>query len=158
MDKELMHAFTRRLSQCNKGEMIVITYEICFAYLEDAKQGYKAEEHGDFKQGILRAQRVLRELMGSLDFKYPIAGNLYQLYRYCNMQLSETLFKNSLSGVKEAEKVLRPLYSSFVEAAKQDTSEPLMQNIQQVYAGMTYGKGELTENYLENDVHRGFLV
>ena len=158
MDKELMHAFTRRLSQCNKGEMIVITYEIGFAYLDDAKDAYKAGNHRDFKQGILKSQRVLRELMDSLDFKYKIAGNLYQLYRYCSMELSETLFKNNLSGVEETEKVLRPLYNSFVEAAKQDHSEPLMQNIQQVYAGMTYGKGELTENYLENDVHRGFLV
>ena len=158
MDKELMHAFTRRLSQCNKGEMIVITYEIGFAYLDDAKDAYKAGNHRDFKQGILKSQRVLRELMDSLDFKYKISENLYQLYRYCSMQLSETLYKNNLSGLEETEKVLRPLYHSFVEAAKQDHSEPLMQNIQQVYAGMTYGKGELTENYLENDVHRGFLV
>lgn len=158
MDKELMHDFTRRLSQCNKGEMIVITYEICFAYLDDAKQAYDADNHGEFKQGILRSQRVLRQLMGALDFKYQISGNLYQLYRYCSMQLSKTLYKNTLSGVEETEKVLRPLYNSFAEAAKQDHSEPLMRNIQQVYAGMTYGKGELTENYLENDIHRGFLV
>lgn len=158
MDKELMHAFTRRLSQCNKGEMIVITYEICFTYLDDARKAYKEDRHEEFKQGILRSQRVLRQLMGSLDFKHKISGNLYQLYRYCSTQLSETLYKNELTGLEEAEKVLRPLYSSFVEAAKQDHSEPLMQNIQQVYAGMTYGKGELTENYLENDVHRGFLV
>ena len=106
---------------------------------------------------MLKMQRNLNPSL-SIQGKYKISENLYQLYRYCSMQLSETLYKNNLSGLEETEKVLRPLYHSFVEAAKQDHSEPLMQNIQQVYAGMTYGKGELTENYLENDVHRGFLV
>ena len=158
MDKELKQIFTRRLSQCNKGEMIVITYEIGFAYLNDAEKAYKEGNHEAFKEGILKSQKVLRQLIGALDFKYKISSNLYQLYQYCNRILSVTLYKNNLSGIEEARKVLTPLYNSFVEAAKQDTSEPLMQNTQQVYAGMTYGKGELTENYLNNDNHRGFLV
>ena len=33
-----------------------------------------------------------------------------------------------------------------------------MSNAQQVYAGMTYGKGQLTENYMEIDTHRGFFA
>ena len=31
MDSEQKKGFTRRLSQCNSGEMIVIIYDICFA-------------------------------------------------------------------------------------------------------------------------------
>lgn len=34
---------------------------------------------------------------------------------------------------------------SFEEIAKQDTSGPVMENSQQVYAGLTYGKGSLNE-------------
>ena len=36
MDNELKQDFTRRLSQCNKGEMIVIIYDIYFAYTKEA--------------------------------------------------------------------------------------------------------------------------
>ena len=57
----------------------------------------------------------------------------------------------------EAEKILRRLYGSFVEVARQDTSEPLMRNTQQVYAGMTYGRASLNENYIDDD-QRGFFV
>ena len=32
MENELKKDFTRRLSQCNSGEMIVIIYDIFFAY------------------------------------------------------------------------------------------------------------------------------
>ena len=39
----------------------------------------------------------------------------------------------------------------------QDTSGPVMQNVQQVYAGLTYGKGTLNETYLNvQDYNRGF--
>ena len=157
MDKELMHAFTRRLSQCNKGEMIVITYEIGFAYLNDAEKAYKEGNHEAFKEGILKSQKVLRQLIGALDFKYKISSNLYQLYQYCNRILSVTLYKNNLSGIEEARKVLTPLYNSFVEAAKQDTSEPLMQNTQQVFAGYTYGRNDVNSSSNENP-SRGFFV
>ena len=44
------------------------------------------------------------------------------------------------------------------EVAKQDTSEPLMHNTQQVYAGMTYGKEQLNENFQESDTSRGFFA
>ena len=33
MDNELKKDFTRRLSQCNSGEMIVIIYDIFFAVI-----------------------------------------------------------------------------------------------------------------------------
>ena len=46
----------------------------------------------------------------------------------------------------------------FAEAAKKDTSAPLMRNTQQVYAGITYGKNDINENYTESDNKRGFLV
>ena len=48
-------------------------------------------------------------------------------------------------------------HAGFTEAAKSDASAPLMQNVQKVYAGMTYGRSTLNEN-LMNDNNRGFLA
>ena len=56
-------------------------------------------------------------------------------------QLAKTLYENRLDRFEEAESIMRKLYSSFVKVAELDTSEPIMSNTQQVYAGMTYGKG-----------------
>ena len=50
------------------------------------------------------------------------------------------------------------LYTSFLEVAKQDKSAPLMKNTQQVYAGMTYARGAVNEDYMDVDSHRGFFV
>ena len=53
---------------------------------------------------------------------------------------------------------MRRLYGAFVEAAKQDQSEPVMKNTQQVYAGMTYARCALNEDFVDNGNQRGFLV
>ena len=51
------------------------------------------------------------------------------------------------------------LKAAFEEVAKQDTSEPLMENTQQVYAGLTYGKGSLNEVLMSRDEYnRGYRV
>lgn len=157
MDNELKQDFTRRLSQCNKGEMIVIIYDIFFAYAEDVRKAWQIQNTVAFKAGIRNTQRVLDELIGALDFQYEISQTLYSLYIYCKQILSKTLYENRLDHLDETETIMKRLYSSFVEVAKQDTSEPLMSNTQQVYAGITYGRNTLNEN-LVNDNQRGFWV
>lgn len=68
------------------------------------------------------------------------------------------MYENRLDGVQEAEHIMHRLYTSFVEVAKQDESAPLMKNTQQVYAGMTYARGAVNEDYMDVDSHRGFFV
>ena len=83
MENELKKDFTRRLSQCNSGEMIVIIYDIFFAYVDDIRQAHCKGDHDGQKDAIRNAQSVLDELIGSLNFSYPISHNLYKLYMFC---------------------------------------------------------------------------
>ncbi|MEE0596078.1 MAG: flagellar protein FliS [Agathobacter sp.] len=158
MDNSLKQDFTRRLSQCNSGGMIVIIYEIGFAYMHDARKAYESDNHDEMKASIRKAQKVLDELIGSLNFAYEISNNLYSLYMFCKNELARVLYENRLDGLEEAEKIMRRLYHSFAEAAKSDTSAPIMSNTQQIYAGMTYGRNQLNENDMNYDNQRGFLV
>lgn len=157
MDNELKQIFTRRLSQCNRGEMIVIIYDIYFAYEKDICDAFSSSNYEAFKASIHKAQDTLQELMKSLDFSYPIAKELYPLYQYCYKQLARAIYEYRLDGVNDAGRIMKRLYSSFAEAARQDTSEPLMSNVQQVYAGMTYGRQDLNESCID-DNKRGFFV
>lgn len=157
MDNELKQDFTRRLSQCNQGGMIVIIYDIFFAYTEDAKRAWKGSEREEYKKAIRNAQRALDELIQALDLSYELARTLRPLYVYCKEALARTLYENRLDALEEAESIMKRLYESFVKVAELDTSQPIMSNTQQVYAGMTYGKTSLNENLI-NDNHRGFFV
>lgn len=157
MDNQPKGDFTRRLSQCNAGGMIVIIYDIFFAYVDDAKKAKEQDVREDFKAGIRGATNTLDELIYALDFKYELSSTLYSLYHYCKEILAKAMYEYRNDRVLEAEKIMGKLYESFKEVSKLDNSEPIMSNTQQVYAGMTYGKHDLNENYIENN-SRGFLA
>lgn len=157
MTQEKIQEFTRRLSQCNKSEMVLINYEIAFTFMDDAKEALNQNNHDEFKNNIQRAQKSVLELKKALNLDFEIAKNLNEIYIYVNKKLSESLYKQESEQIDEARGLLDRLYESFAVAAKEDTSEPLMENAQKVVAGMTYGKDDLTETYT-NDSNRGFLV
>lgn len=158
MKQEQKQTFTRRITQCNKGGMIVIIYDILFAYIEDAKEAYQKESYEEMKTALTKAQLAADELIGALDFHYPIAKELYPLYIFVKEAFAKTIIKNNLTELDGAEAVLKDLYEAFVKAAAQDTSEPLMRNTQQVYAGMTYGRNDLTETFRDSETSRGFFA
>ena len=158
MDDNRKQEFTRRISTSNRGQMIVVIYDICFAYMEEASAYIEGQNMQEAKQSIKNADRVIAQLQSSLDFKYPIAMELYPLYTFARKELMSTLYMRSTEGIEHAKKVLNNLYLGFVQAAKSDDSEPLMHNTQQVYAGITYGKEQLNENYQEPDTSRGFFA
>ncbi|MGN0348842.1 MAG: flagellar protein FliS [Roseburia sp.] len=157
MKKEQMQDFTRRISRCNRSELVVILYEVLFAHLADAKEAYRDEDWGEFKEALRRSERTIRELMGALDFSYGLANELGSIYVFCKETLAKAMYKRNLDEIDLAEELMRKLYEAFVEVAKQDTSDPLMSNTQQVYAGYTYGREDV-DTYQEFDASRGFFV
>ena len=158
MTQEKKQEFTRRLTCCNRGEMIVIMYDILFAYLEDGVMAKEERDYQGFKNAVGKASQVVSRLMEDLDFNYEISGNLYAEYQFVNKLLAMAVCKNTAQNLLDAQQVLKNLYDAFKEAAQQDTSEPLMQHTQQVVAGMTYQKGSLTETLQGSESSRGFLA
>ena len=126
MTQEKKQEFTRRLSCCNRGQMIVIMYDILFTYLDDGIQAKEAGDYEAFKDAVRHAQQVICRLQDDLDFKYEIAGSLYAEYQFVNKLLSMAVCKNTSKNLQDAKNILGNLYDAFVEASHQDTSEPLM--------------------------------
>lgn len=157
MKKEQIQDFTRRISQCNRGELIIIMYDIYFAHVEDVKTAYRKEDWDAFKTALRKSEQAIGELMSALDFSYDLAKELYSIYIFCRNSLAKAMYKRDLAEVELAERLMRRLYEAFLEVAKQDTSAPLMSNTQQVYAGYTYGRDDV-DTYQEFDTSRGFFV
>lgn len=158
MEKEQILEFTRRISQSNGSGLTLITYDILFANLAEAKKAYQEEEWDTFKTAVRQSEKAIQELIDTLNFSYELAKNLYQIYVFCRDELAKAMAKRSISEIEETERLMRKLYEGFQKAAKSDTSEPIMKNAEQVYAGYTYGRGDVTENSQELNRSRGFLV
>ena len=95
--------------------------------------------------------------MGALDFSQPISFRLMSLYIYVNKMLVKARITKRPDSLEDVELVVEKLRAGFDGIKEQDTTGPVMQNVQQVYAGLTYGKGTLNETYLNSqDYNRGF--
>ncbi len=158
MKKEQIQEFTRRISQSNKGGLVIVIYDILFAYLDEAKEAYAREEWEGGKEAVRHAQRTIDELISALNFSYDLAKNLYQIYIFARDNLAKAMYKRDIEEILLSERLMRKLYGAFSETMKQDTSPPLMSNTQQIHAGYTYGRDDLVEVCQNYDASRGFLV
>jgi flagellar protein FliS len=156
MKAQLAKEFQTRIVNANQNDLVIINYEMLIAELDDAIYKYEHEDSKGFAKNMHQATRVLRELSDNLDFQYEISKDLMSLYIFMNKKFIEASQKNSTQPLQSAKDVLNVLLLGWQQAAKEQIkTAPLIQNGQQVYAGLTYGKGQLNETvYTENS--RGY--
>ncbi len=157
MTKEQKQDFTRRITQANRSGLVLIKYEMLFVYIQDIQKAFQEKDQRELTNYVHYADAILKSFQGTLDFQYELAGQLFALYDFHRRQLAKVLVRHSLNELEESTKMLQQMYEAFAASAKQDTSKPLMQNAQQVYAGYTYGKNNLNES-CEIQSSRGFFA
>lgn len=158
MKAESVKIFTRRITSANKSEIIVIIYDIIEENLALAKKALAEDDRETYRNEIKQAISFVKELLVSLDMNYEVSKYLASLYIYVSRCLNFALVSGKKEEIEAAEKVLRKLGDSFREVAKTDESEPVMENTQRVYAGITYGRGlDLDETLVASAMEsRGF--
>lgn len=158
MKKEQIQDFTRRISQSNRTGLTLVTYDIFFAYTAEAKEAFDAGDWQRCKEALRGADRAVQELCDTLDFTYDLAKQLYQIYHFSKEAIAKSMYKKDLTELAQAERMMESLRRAFEKVASEDDSAPLMSNTEQVYAGFTYGKENLVENYQNPNGSRGFLA
>ena len=159
MTKEAIQSFTARITQASRSELVVILYEMTISKIEEAEKRYAENNLSDFDKELKGAQRYVNELMAALDYRYAISYDLLSLYLYTNRHIITAILKRNPDALQNAKQILNKLLTGFEEISKKDTSGPVMKNTQQLYAGLTYGKGTLNETYIDSsNKNRGFIV
>lgn len=157
MTREQIQTYTLRVSQASPCELVVIMYDIILDDVKNAKEAKKAGNEKQYQAELVHAGRFVNELMDALDFSQPLSFRLMSLYMYVNKMLIKARVSNTWDSLNDVELVVEKLRIGFEGIKTQDTTGPVMQNVQQVYAGLTYGKGTLNETYLNaQDYNRGF--
>ena len=158
MKAESVKIYTRRVTSANKSELIVIIYDIIEENLTLAEEALLKGDRETFKNEVKQAVSFVKELLISLDMNYEVSKNLASLYIYVSRCLNFALVSGKKEEIEAARKVVTKLGKSFREVAKTDRSEPVMENAQQIYAGMTYGRGLSLDETLINPTFesRGF--
>lgn len=157
MKKDMVQAFTARVAQSSRSELVVIMYEIILEDIKSARSNYEEDRLNQYVKDLKHGQRILNELMATLDYRYALSAQLMSLYIFINKSLVTAMMQKKVELLKDIEEILMTLKKGFEGICKEDMSGPVMQNTQQVYAGLTYGKGILNEvNLNANEQSRGY--
>lgn len=150
--------FTRRITQANRTQLVVILYEMLLVYLEDAQKAHAMEDQQEFVRNLEFARECIREMRTSLNFDYEISKNLFSIYCFADKELASDIFGNKTENLGALKTIFTKLHDAFATISEQDETGPLMDNIQDVYAGLTYGKGDVNESLVNYDTGRGYTV
>lgn len=147
--------YVARIASATPLQLVIINYEIILDYLHAAEESINDDKAFNF--AVSKARAFLGELRASLDMQYDISKNLMSLYIYTDKQMAYYMINKKDIHLQETKKVLNGLLEGWkaIENDEKDKT-PLMENAQQLYAGLTYDRsGRLTE-YIEPDSKRGF--
>jgi len=137
---------------------VAITYDIIKEYTLSAIEKAGCKDIAGFRTDIKSAERFLVELMRALDYNYPIAAELLSIYEFIQRVFIKSEVKGENCGLEIVPELLNRLGGAFHEISSQDDSGAVLDNSQQIYAGLTYGKGTLNEADMAAGSNRGFLA
>ncbi|MBQ9301763.1 flagellar protein FliS [Butyrivibrio sp.] len=158
MTQEKKQEFTLKITQANKTQMITILYEMIIDYLNDAMDEISVGQKSDGEKSLLKAQNCLDELIRSVNLHTDLGKMLHKIYIFSKKELIVSGANHSLHRIWRVKKNIKALHEAYRELEKNDNSEPMMNNTQKVYAGLTYGKHSLNEDVTALSMNRGYVV
>lgn len=146
--------YVAKIANAAPLQLTIITYELLLGHIDGAKKN--PEDLPLYKSNVQKAQEFLKLLLETLDLQYEVSKELFRIYTYVNKLLITAFFSKNMEGLAEAHELLSTLLEGWREIEKNGfAGAPMMENVQQVYAGLTYRNGELSEMVME-DPERGY--
>ncbi|MBR5419799.1 MAG: flagellar protein FliS [Lachnospiraceae bacterium] len=156
MTDDTRQDYILRITQANSTALVVILYDM---FLDYGREVLEAEPGSDeFRTAIRHTRGCLSELINSLHMEQEAAKDLYSIYRFVERRLIMADIRRTTEELPRCMEMIRKLRDAYAESVKDDHSAPLMQNTDIVYAGMTYGPGEINLSGASAGTNRGYLV
>ncbi|WP_099190168.1 flagellar export chaperone FliS [Tepidibacter mesophilus] len=138
-----------RVATANDAQLVAIIYEGLIDTFNECITYINEKESLDTLMD--KCRDILAELIATLSGDSEVASNYKSLYLYVNNIMTEGYIMKDKSKFEEAVKVMTPLYEGWNELGE----KMYMNNIQEnkgpkLVAGMTYGKGYVNENVMNN--------
>jgi len=127
-------------------------------YLKDASAAQEIGCGQEFKKDMQCARNCISELRNSLDFNYELSRNLFAIYAFADRELAHDMQGIDAGQLAQIAGMFQKLRSAYDTVSKEDQSQPLMENAQDVYAGFTYSRTDVNESLLQYGAARGYCV
>ena len=91
------------VSTASPGELTLMLYNGCLKFIHIAKNGILEKNIQMKNTNIQKAQKIIQELMVTLNLELEVAKNMMSLYDYLNRRLIEANIKNDATILDEVE-------------------------------------------------------
>lgn len=121
MNQMAMSYIENRIRNASPIELVLILYEGTMQQLAEAKAAIEQQSVERKTNAINRASRFIAELQASLNMEVEggISPALSRLYEYFRRRLVEANLTNSVPILQELLDLMRTLYDSWVQIARQ---------------------------------------
>lgn len=156
MTKEQIKEFTLRTSNSNHSGLILVLFDVVNVYISDSISAYNLGDADGYFKNIRMAKKAHNELMSCINPKDAIGRRVLAIFRFIYGKLASSEVKRMPDELDRCQGMLDNLRVGFEKLHSIDDEGPVMKNTHQVYAGLTYGKGTLSESTLGDTYNRGF--
>ena len=152
----LVSDYVARIGNSNPVGLVSITYELIMNHVDDAIKSQN--DNNKFTRHVEHSIALLATLIDALDMKYELSRTLFPLYIYINKLLINAKLAGRTGSLEDVLRILNPLYRGWQELADDESdTEPAMDKSQKIFAGLTYGRGELNE-YIQEDEKMSYSI
>ena len=104
----------------SQGELTLMLYEGCLKFIRLSEEAIHEKQYLEKNKNLKKAQRIIRELMVTMDTNVEVSRNMITMYDFILAKLVEANTKNSVQALNEAERFVTDFRDTWKEVIKED--------------------------------------
>lgn len=117
------------VSTASPGELTLMLYNGCLKFIKFASQAMKEKNYETKNTNIQKAQRIIQELMVTIDPEAPISKEILPLYDFINRRLMDANTKNDPAILDEVTVLVTDFRDTWKEVIKQTRQKQYGQSV-----------------------------
>lgn len=106
------------IQTASPAKLTLMLYDGAIKFCNIAKEGLKENNVEKTSNNLIKAQRIITELRGSLDKKYEVSKDFDLVYDYIYRKLVEANIHKDEEALEEALKYIREMRETWVEVMR----------------------------------------
>lgn len=107
-----------KVNTASPAELTLMLYEGAIKFCNKAIYAIENKDISKANENLLKAQKIIMEFRGTLDFKYPVAKDFELIYDYIYRRLVQANIKKDKDIVEEALVYIRDMRDTWKEVMR----------------------------------------
>ena len=115
-----------KITTASPAELTLMLYEGAIKFCNIAIVAIENQDYAKANTNIQKAERIIGEFQATLDFKYPVAKDFDNVYKYLMERLIKANIRKDTEILEEVLKHLRTMRDTWKEVMKMTKNGPVV--------------------------------